>query len=269
MRHAALVARAGRAGVAVLFVLAAASISACGIVGGDAAGSGPVDDSSPDGVVTGFVAAEAAKAFDVSYGLLRSADREDLGSVEEWRDLHADAWPVDGGDLVGTSTDGDRATVEMKMRFNAGLVESVGLVPARGTARWLAVKEGDRWRIAFDEAKIEAEYPDEQAAPAKVVEWAKARQACGKAPEFEGGLVGFPALADQLCRRPGTIEAGAPRPLERGPDSDAVIAAFGPESLTWARVVALTAPADLLRVVVAPIGDDWTVMAALSPTPTT
>jgi hypothetical protein len=267
MRHAALVARAGRAGVAVMLVLSAAS--GCGLIGGAAADARSVDDSSPDGVVTGFVAAEAAQAFDVSYGLLRDADREEVGSVEEWRSLHADAWPIDGGDVVGTSAEGDRATVEMRMRFKAGLEESVGLVPGRGTARWLAVKEGDHWRIAFDGARIEAEYPEDAKAPGQVVEWARARQACGGAREYDGGLVGFPALADQLCGAEGAVEAGLARPLERGPDSDQVIAAFGPEALTWARVVPLTSPPDLPRVVVAPIGDDWTVIGVLSGTPTT
>jgi head-tail adaptor len=245
-----------------MFVLI--TMTACG--GGDNAA---VDDANPESVVSGFVAAEAAGSYDASYALLRAADREEVGSVEDWRELHADAWPVDSGEVVGTSSEGDQATVEMRMRFHAGIEDAVGLVPARGNARWLAVREDGRWRIAFNDVRIEAVYPEDGAAPGRVADWAKARQACGPAPEYGDGLVGFPALADQLCKREGAVEAGPAGPLEAGPDGDAVVAAFGPEALTWARVVALTEPGGLLRAVVAPIGEEWTVIGVLSPAPTT
>lgn len=262
MRLAAapVVARAGRAGAAALLVLWAAT--ACG--GGDKLA---VDDSSPEGAVTAFVAAEAAGAHDVSWGLLRDADREELRDVADWRDAHATTWPVAGGDVTGLHPDGDRATVDVDMHFRATLEPARGLVPARGRAHWVAVRENEHWRIAYQEVRIEPQYPDDGPAVGKVQAWAEAHQACQPAPEYQDGLVGFPALADGLCRREGAVAAGGPAKLDPA-DADPVVSAFGRDALDWARVVPLTSPPGLLRAVVAPVGDDWTVIGVLDPGPT-
>jgi hypothetical protein len=235
-----------------------------------------IDDTTPEGAVGGFVAAEAAEAYDLSYGLLAAADREQAGSVEDWRDSHAASWPVAGGEVTGTEVDGQKATVRARMRFHSGLDETLGLVPARGEARWAVALEGDRWRIIVRDLRIEPVFPDDGDASARVREWAEARRACpsgpvvdaaGHALEYAGGLIGFPALADRLCRLDGAVEVGPVAELEGGVDTDRLISAFGPEALTWARAVPLTATAGVLRAVVAPIGDRWTVVGVLDPAP--
>jgi hypothetical protein len=284
MRHHALVARACRAGAVATLVLLAAS--ACGgrgdasssptaptpaAVGSNRGAPAPrpesIDDSSPEGAVAGFVAAEAAEAYDLSYGLLTAAERARAGSVDDWRDLHADEWPVAGGEVTGTRDGGDAVTVDVRMRYHSSLEETLGLVPARGDGHWKAVREGDRWRVAYEDLRVDAVYPADDTAPERVVAWAKARQACQPGDQYGGGLVGFPALADRLCQQPGDVAAGKPAELDSGPDADRLVAAFGPEVLTWARVVPLSSPADVLRAVVAPIGDRWTVIGVLDPAP--
>jgi hypothetical protein len=235
-----------------------------------------IDDSTPEGAVGGFVAAEAAEAYDLSYGLLAAADQDRAGSAEDWRDGHATSWPVAGGEVTGTEVDGDKATVTARLRFHSGLDETLGLVPARGEARWALAREGDRWRIAVRDLRIEPVFPDDGDASPRVRQWAEARRACpsgpvtddaGHALEYTGGLIGFPVLADRLCGLTGPIEVGPVAELEGGADTDRLISAFGPEALTWARVVPLTAPAGGPRAVVGPIGDQWTVVGVLDPAP--
>jgi hypothetical protein len=280
MRHHSLIARASRAGIAAtLAVLAITACSGGGAATPAAAPVGPdgrpvpaprpesIDDTSPEGAAAGFVAAEAAEAYDLSYGLLSSGDRDETGTVDDWRDRHSLLWPLAAGEVADTQADGDKATVEMRVRYHSVLEENLGLVPASATVRWAVVREGDRWRIAYDEGKVEPNYPADSDAAAGVEAWARSRQACQPAEEFDGGLIGFPALADELCRREGDIQVGPPTELESGPDADRLISAFGAEALDWARVVPLTQPAGLLRAVVAPIGDRWTVVGVLEPTP--
>jgi hypothetical protein len=241
------------------------AVGAPGPQGSDAGPSVPapvIDDTTPEGAVAGFLAAEGAGAFDASFALLGSEDRERIPSPEEWRDQHAGRWPIAGGEVTGVQPQEDQATVTTTVRFHSGIDETVGLVPARAEVRWRAVSEGDRWRIALAGTTVTPAYPDDAAAPARVRDWAAARQACRPAPEYDGGLVGVTGLADRLCRHDGDVEVGATEPLREGPDADPFVAAFGPEALEWARVVAIRSPV-ALRAVVAPVADSWTVVGVL------
>jgi hypothetical protein len=261
MRHAAPAGRARRAAVAAtLFLSLAAAATAC--AGGEAAAERPesIDDSSPADLVEGFMAAEAAEAWDVSYGVLAAGERDAIGSVEDWRDLHAGNWPVEGGEVGAVQEDGDRATVEVAMRFRSGLDGGMGLVPARGTGRWSVVREGDRWRVAYDQLRVEPVVPDTGDAGARAVEWARAGQRCAGTRD----LGGDPAVAEQLCGTQGDVTAGPVAELA-GPDAERVREAVGPDAAGWARVVPLSTPAGALRAVVAPIDDRWTVVGVLAP----
>jgi hypothetical protein len=152
------------------------------------------------------------------------------------------------------------------MRYHPGLDEIRGLVPARARAEWVAVNEDGRWRISPADVRIESQLPSDDDADDRVVEWARSRQACEPADQYEGGLVGVPVLADRLCRQDGDLTAAPATELD-SIEADRFVASFGPGALDWARVVPLTSPAGALRAVVAPIGDRWTVVGVLEPAP--
>jgi hypothetical protein len=269
MRHAALTARAARAGAAVLLVLSTAT--ACSLMGSgaEAVPTGrpeSIDDSSPEGAVAGFVAAEASESYDLSYGLLSSADREEIDTVEDWQDRHATEWPMTGGEIGDVAVDGDAATVTTSLQFDPSLDASMGLTPGRGTIRWRVVREGDRWRIAYAEREVEPVYPDDASAEAGVQAWANAREGCdGDAADgAPSELVGDPELLGPLCQGQGDVETGDAARLE-GDDAEQFTGVYGGDVTDWARVVPLSSIGGL-RIVVAPVGDEWVVIGVLGPT---
>ena len=86
---------------------------------------------------------------------------------------------------------------------------------------------------------------------------------CASAEEYEGGLLGNPGLAESLCGT-GPVEVGQPGPLEDQIDAAQFIGAFGPEFDQWGRAVTVESPTPM-RVVLAPVGDQWVVIGVLRP----
>jgi hypothetical protein len=137
-----------------------------------------------------------------------------------------------------------------------------GLVNASEVQTWTAEPVEGGWLLVA-EPEVEPVLPDEALAVESATAWAEAVRACDQdaAAEHEGVsiLFGDGSLAAGLCGAPDAVVAGAPVPLASGVVSADIVAQFSSDALLWARVVPITAPI-VFGVVVAPIGDDWSVI---------
>lgn len=227
-----------------------------------------VDGGAPTAreAIEGYLQAEVARDFTSSYLFLSSADRTVYRNAVKWESVQADRPTITGYRLesINPAADGQSAEATSSLDLVPVLDEVVGLVPAHATATWVAVQEGDVWRVSLEQSSMQPTWPSDATAAAAVEDWAEARQDCrsGEAVgEFAGGVLGSPAVADALCESEGAVRVGDPQPLD-GTDGAPVFAAFGAEAQAWARVVEVSDPTPL-RAVVAPLGDTWLVVAVL------
>lgn len=220
---------------------------------------------NPDAVaaVEGFLAAEAQDDFAASFDFLSADDQEQAGDREAWVADHLFLLPpITGFRFAADQVVEDRVEVMARLELEPGLDELVGLTPGEADATWVAVEENDEWKVAFTESSVVPLYLEDSGAPAAVEKWVEQRRQCAAATEWEGGLLGFPALADQLCDASGAVEVGEVTNLADAAESEAFLAAFGPEVGLWARVVPVMSPTPM-RAVVAPIGAEWVVIGVL------
>lgn len=216
--------------------------------------------SSAEAAVAAFLDAEADGDFETSYSLLSEPQRAEYGSVAQWRNAHADFFPVLGHRVVET-TDG---AVRTEVDYRSSLDEVVGLVPARAVVEWAVVQEGDGWVVDFDASAVQPIYPDDDAVADAVTDWAAGLQRCEEPDQYDGALVATADLvrtAESLCDTGGRIDVGPTRSLDEF-DGSAFVSAFGTDVVAWARAVDLTGPAEL-TVVVAPVDDRWLVVGLL------
>ncbi|MEX0659434.1 MAG: hypothetical protein WD080_09900 [Egibacteraceae bacterium] len=221
-----------------------------------------VPAGSPEGAVTAFLDAELAGDLADSYLLLSLPDRQEYRTPAGWVATHADVLPpVTDYEVEGVTADDGRAAVVSLVRFEPSLDPSVGLVPARARATWVVVAEGDGWAVALQESTFEPLHPPEGEAADAVRAWAASHQRCE--PDGEHTVVlGLPALARALCDAGGAVQVGDVERFNEGFDTNSFLASYGEPVLEWARVVPVTEPVEL-RAVVAPIGQDWTVIGVL------
>lgn len=229
-------------------------------------GGAAVDAASGRAAVEGFVAAEIAGDLPRAFAFLSTKDREEFGTAAGWEAAHADLLPQIKGFEPGAVEAGDNGfEFTGTLTLEPGLDEVVGLVPATADVTWVAVEDGSgRWGVDLGASTFAPMYPPEGAAVDAAVQWARMRQQCDHAAEYADGLVGTSGAVDRLCGATGAVDVGPPQPLD-DLDASAFQAAFGDDVTTWARVVSVTAPVDL-RVVLAPVGDDWLVIGALPAT---
>jgi hypothetical protein len=227
---------------------------------------------SPTEAVEGFLRAEIDDRFDVSYLLLSSADRTTYPSAARWESAHR-ALPVitrfEIAPLADAAATADRVEIGARLDLEPALDEVVGLVPARADARWVAVREGDLWRLSLADSVLNARWPSDSEAPNAVRRWADSVQECRPdepiAAEWEGGLLGTTGAADELCDASGRIRVGDAARLDPI-DATPFVAAFGENVAALARVIPVLSPVEL-QAVVAPLGDDWLVVGTLPPPP--
>ena len=234
-------------------------LSAPGPEAGDSAGA-----DSPEAAVEGFLDAEVEGDLDTSFTFLPAAARTELGSPAAWRAAHARLIaPVTDFEVGEVREAGERAEVAALVDFEPGLDRIVGLTPAQARVRWTVVQEPDGWVIDLESSAMEPILPDDSTVDDAVQAWAEALQRCdGRPPnEHDEGLVGYPARADALCGADGAVRLGRVGPLPEI-ESSPFTAAFGGDVTTWSRKVAVEAPVGL-QVVVAPVGDEWTVIGVL------
>ena len=217
---------------------------------------------SAEAAVRGFLDAERAGDYAASFDFLSDADRALFGSAAGWVADHADyVPPVEAYEVESVSGDAVVSVVD----YTPGLDAVGGLVPGRARVTWTAVP-GEAWGVALDATVVEPQHPADTTAPDAVRAWAESRQACREpVGQWQGDLLGAPALADRLCDTEGSPAVGAPTTL--GPAEGAPFsAAFGDEVSLWARVVPVDGPVPL-RAVVAPLDDDWVVVGVLAAGP--
>ncbi|MGH8935485.1 MAG: hypothetical protein ACRDXD_04325 [Acidimicrobiia bacterium] len=223
----------------------------------------PRQSGSPRATVEGFLEAEAAGDLVASFGFLSADDRNVFGSPAAWVASHADLLPPVTGFQVEDVVDQEgEAEVVTLVGFRPSLDEVIGLVPARARVTWVVSAEGGGWGLRLEESVMEALYPPPWQAREDVRSWAEARLACRPALEYGAGLIGTPALADGLCGAEGPVEVGGPSPPDDPAAAAPFLAAFGPQFGEWAQVLPLVEPVPM-RVVVAPLGDDWIVIGVL------
>ena len=221
--------------------------------------------TNPETVATveRFLTAEIAGDFQESFTLLAESDQEAAGGVEGWVADHYLVLPtILGYRLTDDTVDDGTAEVSADLTLQAGLDELVGLIPGAAEATWVVVDEAGEWRIGFTESRIDPIFLDDDGAPAAVSNWANERLTCDPEPDSDALLLGFPMLADGLCGATGAVTVGGPGALDDAADAAPFLAAYGPEVGIWARVVEVQTPV-ALRVVVAPIGEQWEVIGVL------
>lgn len=219
----------------------------------------PADATSPEAAVAGFLTAEADGDYEASYAYLAVDDRAANRSPRFWISRHAHIAPIVGYRVTGAQEHSDGSVaVTTELRLRSTLDPVLGLVPARAAGTWVAVPEGDTWRVAFERSTLEARYPDEQGALAAARTWVEAQQSCDDGVAVP--MYGTPGLASGLCGAEGPIELGQLRGLGTDANVSGLISAFGPEAASWARVVPVQAPV-ALGLVMAPVDDGWVVTA--------
>ncbi|MGH8984884.1 MAG: hypothetical protein ACRDY6_13560 [Acidimicrobiia bacterium] len=217
---------------------------------------------NPTTALDSFLSAEARDDYATSYGLLSKPDRDEIGSSDEWVAAHGELPNVTGFVLGVVRVDGASAEVEANVTFESTLDETRGLVPSRARAAWVAVAEDGGWRVAHSQSRLTPQYPDEQGAVRAADTWVEARRSCDVATEYEGGLVGAAGPVEALCDTRGPVRVGAVGALEPDAGVEPFLAAFGPDVLSWARVVPVISPVPL-AVVLAPVADSWLVIGML------
>lgn len=220
---------------------------------------------NPDAVaaVEGFLAAEAQGDYAASFDFLSAVDQEQSGDRGAWVAEHLFLLPpITGFQFTSDQVVDDRVEVMAQLELEPGLDELVGLTPGEADTTWVVVEENDEWKVAFTESSLVPLYLEDSGAPAAVKKWVEERRQCATATQWEGGLLGFAALADQLCDASGAVEVGEVTTLADAAESEAFLAAFGPEVGIWARVVPVMSPTPM-RAVVAPIGAEWVVIGVL------
>lgn len=223
------------------------------------AGDGQPGAASPEAAVEGFLTAEGAGDYESSYAFLSDGDREEFISPAAWVSAHADVLAPVLGHEPFERVDSGRGSAEVTglVEFEAGLDPVSGLAPGRARVTWV-VEEGRRgWGVGLADSRIAPIYPDEVAARTAAVTWVGQAQQCDPPPP-PVPLLGVPSLADRLCGAAGDVVAGEPAPLGLAVGG-AVDATYGPESMGWARAVALRTPLPM-TLVLAPIGDEWVVI---------
>lgn len=224
--------------------------------------------TDPETALRGFLAAEATGDWEASYAFLTDVQQEvAFPSPALWVNEHANIPTVTGYRIDDVQVDDQTgtATVTTLTGFEPQLDPVRGLVAARGRTTWVVEQADDgTWRVDTAATTNQPLYPDSGGAAEAAQAWVDARVDCQDTTDLEQGLIGSPALAGQLCeqQQPDTVTLGEVGPLTDSADTSALLSRFGPEVFGWARAVRVEA-ATPLTVVLAPIGQDWRVVAIL------
>ena len=222
---------------------------------------------SPREAVERFVRAAVASDSDTSYDLLSSPDRDAVKTRSAWKRDQA-SLPSIVSFLPNPYQDPPSrtdATIVGDAHFEPRIDELNGLVAAHASVSWKVVAEEGGWRVAFQRTTTSPIYPSDQGATESARAWLDAYQRCGKPDarlEYAEGLVGSVGVAALLCNT-ATAKLEAPKRLGDRPDPSPVLAAFGPEADTWARVIRVTGPRTF-NLVLAPLADQWIVIGVLT-----
>ncbi|MCU1429860.1 MAG: hypothetical protein JWL83_3860, partial [Actinomycetia bacterium] len=224
--------------------------------------------ATPEAAIAHFLDARVRGNLDDAWRVVSDRDRRQFPAAVDFVDANGELPRVVKYRLGAPSISGGRAHVPGTVSFVASLDQVGGDVPARATAAWTAVRERGTWHVLLAESEIHPQFPSAAGARPAALAWASARQRCTTGPQWQGPLLGSDAetRAARLCHTPGAVQVGAPRELDPNDGSDSFLAAFGGDVFTWARVVPLTSPVSV-DIVLAPIGDQWSVIGAMQASP--
>lgn len=230
----------------------------------------PEDATDPEAALRGFLAAEAAEEWEVSYDYLTADLRSAVyTSPAAWVSAHADFPQVTAYEIGEVAVDeaGEEATITTLTGFQPVLDPVLGLVPARGRTTWVLERDGDGlWRVDASETANQPLYPSSEGAEVTARAWVDARTACEDGVSLEAGLVGTRSLARALCEeeQPEEVAIGPVGSLSDSAAAATLLSEFGPEVYNWARTVDVRA-ASPFTLVLGPVGQEWRVVAVLSP----
>lgn len=229
----------------------------------------PGPGETPQDAVTGFLTSEATGDLATAYTYLSSEERSILGSSAAYVAQHADLMGrVTGFDVTGIELDGSDETVATAtalVGFEPTLDVVIGLIPAKAEATIPLIRDADGWAVVFTEMAMTPVLPDEAEAIADARTYVEAAVACDPPVRgYSGRLQGQARLVDELCDATGEISLGDVGVLADPVSIQPFLASFGDEVTVWSRVVPVSGPSEL-RLVLAPFGDDWTVIGALPP----
>jgi hypothetical protein len=224
----------------------------------------PADLTEPRAALDAFLTAERKGDLMKSFASLSTPERDFYESVASWEVAHASMPEIEDFAIEAATIAGEHAQFAVSLSLRPRLDEVVGLVPARAEATYVVTRADDRWGVRLAESTLEPVYPADTGAAEAVEAWAKARQDCQATKEWRDGLFGIAAeqRAQELCGTSDAVRVGTPTTLDRAIGTESILAAFGPEASSWARVVRVEAPTPL-DVVAAPVGDEWVVLGVV------
>ena len=214
-----------------------------------------------------FLTAEATGRPDRAYALVARADQ--YGSVDTWVEAQADR-PLPLTFRLGAEQPGPAGATDVTVEVtrHPSLDPFIGFVPGRSTEVWRVDQEGGRWRVEPDPVRSTPFLPSDDAAPAAAGSWVSRLAHCDRAGahqlETGASLYGPADLVGLPCREGGEWQAGPTLGLDRDPDPQSLVEAFGPDVSSWARLVPVHGPRSRFLATVAPIGDSWRVVAVVA-----
>jgi hypothetical protein len=229
----------------------------------------PDEATDPETALRGFLAAEIAGEWELSYDFVLDSLKEmTYTSSAAWVAAHADfptvtAYRVDD---VQVDQEEGRATIRTLTGFEPVVDPVLGLVAARGRTDWILREDDDGlWRVNATETANSPLYPAADGADVTARRWVDARVACEDTADLEVRLIGTRALADRLCDedQDDEVAIGDLTSLSDSSETPALVSAFGPEVFSWARTVEVRA-ASPFTLVLGPVGDEWKVVGVLN-----
>jgi hypothetical protein len=214
--------------------------------------------ATPRAAVEAYLTAEVAGDYDTSFGLLARSDRDRIVTPEAWRATKSRTPRITGFTVESSTTAEGTVVTDVALEPNVDPI--LGVVPGSARITWTPVAEDGGWRVPIEGSSFEARYPDDGGAAPSALAWVGERQACTPSADR---LVFEPELPQALCGVSGSFRAERTSPLAELANPAPVLASYGPDAATWARVVRLTGPTTI-DVVTAPLGDSWVVIGATS-----
>lgn len=224
-----------------------------------------VEPASARAALEDFLGAERDGITAHSFLLLTSGDQQDVGSAAAWGSSSPDR-PAPTAFTVTSEqiTPGDEQ-ISVDVTRRPSLDQYAGFVSARATQVWHVVRDGTRWRVGAEPLTETPALPPIAGAADAAGRWAQASARCDRAATaaLEGvpNLTGPEDLLGAPCSERGAwMAAGAPVTLDRAPDTESFVEAYGPDVGTWMRLVPVYGPRTHFLVAVAPLGDAWRVI---------
>jgi hypothetical protein len=228
--------------------------------------SAPAAAHTVTDAVARFFAAEITGDTATSFAQLSAADREAVGSLENW-DVAADLRPgYLAYRVLGVST----GRVVLDVDITPRVSEVDGVTPSSATIELDVVAEDGGFRISLANSTFVPIYPNPELADSVAMQWVNAARECDDAArsalEYDGNLLGTLGLVERLCRAAGTATVAASGSLDALVDPSSILNAFGEAAAEWSRVVSVEGVSGVapLHVVLAPLGERWVVIGGLS-----